>query len=74
VSGISVIGEACRALNAAGWTAKITANRITVGEDVLAQLIPAKAGVFGWVSGRWVIYSTVGAHPVWIVGAEQPDA
>lgn len=74
VSGISVIGEACRALNAAGWTATISANRITVGKDVLAQLIPAKAGAFGLVSGRWVIYSTVGARPVWIVGAEQSDS
>jgi hypothetical protein len=68
-SGISVIGEACRALNAAGWATTITANRVTVGKDVLAQIIPAKAGAFGPVGGHWVIYSTVGAQPVWIVGA-----
>ncbi|MDT7761765.1 MAG: hypothetical protein QOC63_1185, partial [Mycobacterium sp.] len=41
VSGFSVIGEARNALSAAGWTATIAANRITVDEDVLAQFIPA---------------------------------
>jgi hypothetical protein len=70
VSGCSVIGEARNALSAAGWTATIAANRITVDEDVLAQLIPAKMGTFGQVSARWVIYSVAGTHPVWIVGAE----
>jgi hypothetical protein len=70
VSACSVIGEARNALSAAGWTATIAANRITVDEDVLAQLIPAKMGTFGLVSARWVIYSVAGTHPVWIVGAE----
>jgi hypothetical protein len=70
VSGRSVIGEARDALTAAGWTATIAANRITVGEEVLAQFIPAMIGNFGIVSGRWVIYSIAGTHPVWIVGAE----
>lgn len=72
ISGISVIGEARNALDAAGWPATIAANRISVGEEVLAQLIPAKAGAFGRIDARWVIYSVIGAHPVWIVGAEQP--
>jgi hypothetical protein len=71
VSGISVIGEAQNALSTAGWTATISANRITVDDDVLAQLIPAKVGTFGLVNARWVIYSIAGADPVWIVGAEQ---
>ena len=70
VSGCSIIGEARNALSAAGWTATIAANRITVGDDVLAQFIPAKIGNFGLVSARWVIYSVAGTHPVWIVGAE----
>jgi hypothetical protein len=73
VSGISVIGEARNALGAAGWTATIAANRITVEDDVLAQLIPAKADRFGIVGARWVICSAAGARPIWIVGAEQPD-
>lgn len=72
ISGISVIGEARNALDAAGWPATIAANRISVGEEVLAQLIPAKVGTFGRIDARWVVYSIVGDHPVWIVGAEQP--
>jgi hypothetical protein len=71
VSGFSVIGEARNALNAAGWTATITANRITVAEEALAQFIPAKDGTFGPISASWIIYSVAGTHPVWIVGAEQ---
>lgn len=73
VSGISVIGEARNALSTDGWRATIAANRITIGDEVLAQLIPAKAGRFGYVSARWVIYSTAGLHPVWIVGADRPE-
>lgn len=70
VSGCCVIGEARNALNAAGWSAKIAANRITVDEDVLAQLIPAKIGTYGLISARWIIYSIGRPQPVWIVGAE----
>jgi hypothetical protein len=73
VSGFSVIGEARNALSAAGWTATITANRITVAEDVLAQFIPAKVGAFGLINARWIVYSIAGTHPVWIVGADQSD-
>jgi hypothetical protein len=71
VSGISVIGDARNALDAAGWTATIAANRITVDEEVLAQFVPAKAGSAGRVDARWVVYAITGAHPVWIVGAER---
>ena len=74
VSGISVIGRARNALDAAGWTATIAANRITVAEEVLAQLIPAKVGTYGVINARWIIYSIAGTHPVWIVGAEQSDS
>jgi hypothetical protein len=72
ISGTSVIGEARSALTAAGWTATIAANRITVGEDVLAQLIPAKVGSMGRVSGRWVVYSITQASSVLIISAEEP--
>jgi hypothetical protein len=70
VSGCSIIGEAQNALHAAGWTATITANRITVGEDVLAQFIPAKTGTYGRVNARWIIYSIAETQPVWVVGGE----
>jgi hypothetical protein len=70
LSRTSVIGEARDALAAAGWTATIAGNRITVEEGVLAQLIPAKIGTFGLVSAHWVIYSAAGTQPTWIVGVE----
>jgi hypothetical protein len=73
VSGFSVIGEARNALSAAGWTATITANRITVDEDVLAQFIPAKVGAFGLINACWLIYSIAGTQPVWIVGTDESD-
>ena len=74
VSGISVIGEACRVLNAAGWTATIAANRITVNHSVEAQLIPAGAGRYGRVDARWVVSSNDGTRQVWVVGAESITA
>jgi hypothetical protein len=73
VSGISAIGEARNALDAAGWTATITANRITVDKEVLAQFVPAKVGSFGLINASWIIYSIAGTLPVWIVGGEQSD-
>jgi hypothetical protein len=73
VSGVSVIGRARNALEAAGWTATIAANRITVDDEVLAQFIPAETGIFGPVNARWIVYSIAGTHPVWIVGGEQLD-
>lgn len=68
VSGISIIGQARNALHAAGWAATITANRITVDDSVVAQLIPARMGTYGMVNASWVISSTAVANPVWIVG------
>lgn len=70
LSGISIIGEARNALERAGWCATITANRLTVNEEVLAQLIPTSVGSFGAVDAYWVIYTISGSRPVWIVGAE----
>ena len=72
VAGYSILGEARNAVIAAGWDATIAANRITVGEDILAQLIPATIGTYGLISARWVIYSVAAARPVWVVGAEPP--
>jgi hypothetical protein len=72
VAGYSIVGEAQHALIAAGWNATIAANRITVGEDILAELIPATTGTYGLISARWVIYSVTAARPVWVVGAEPP--
>jgi hypothetical protein len=72
VSGISLIGEARNALERAGWHATIAANRVTVNDEILAQLIPATVGSFGAVDAYWVIYAIAGPRPVWIVGAEGP--
>ena len=72
LSGISLIGEARNALERAGWRATIAANRVTVNEEVLAQLIPATVRSFGAVDAYWVIYAISGTRPVWIVGAEGP--
>jgi hypothetical protein len=71
VSSIPVIGMARNALQVAGWTATIAANRITVDEGVLAQFIPATVGPFGPINARWIVYAADGTHPVWVVGAEQ---
>ena len=70
LSGISLIGEARNALEMAGWRATIAANRVTVNEEVLAQLIPATVRSFGAVDAYWVIYAISGTRPVWVVGAE----
>ena len=72
LSGISLIGEARNALERAGWRATIAANRVTVNEEVLAQLIPATVRSFGAVGAYWVIYAISGTRPVWIVGTEGP--
>lgn len=69
VAGIPSIGKACEALTRAGWRASIAGNRITVNDEVLAQFIGA--GAAGGLGAAWVIYATVGAHPVCVVGAER---
>ena len=55
VSGFSIIGHACNALRAAGWSTKITANRITVDDAIEAQLIPSRFGTDGLTDARWVV-------------------
>ena len=72
LSGIFLMGEARNALERAGWRATIAANRVTVNEEVLAQLIPATVRSFGAIDAYWVIYAISGTRPVWIVGAEGP--
>ena len=71
VAGISAIGKACEALIRAGWRASIAGNRITVNDDVFAQLIGAGLGPDSGVVARWVIYAIAGTPPVWVVGAER---
>jgi hypothetical protein len=72
VAGIPAIGKACEALKKAGRRASIAGNRITVDDDVFAQLIGATVRARGGVEARWVIYTIAGTPPVWIVGAEPP--
>lgn len=60
VSCISVIGEARNALTRAGWTATIAANRITIEDAVVAQLIPARFGNSGLLAASWIISSIAG--------------
>jgi hypothetical protein len=62
VAGVSQIGYARAALETAGWTAMIVANRITVEGVIEAMLISANGA--GW----WQVYTADGAPPVWTVG------
>ncbi|MDT5025694.1 MAG: hypothetical protein QOE61_2120 [Micromonosporaceae bacterium] len=62
VAGISQIGYARAALETAGCTATIVANRITVNGAIEALLILANG------AGLWRVYAVDGASPVWTVG------
>lgn len=66
VAGIPVIGRACDALKNAGCYARIAGNRITVNDEMFAQLIWSSVGA----DATWVVYQTGGAPPVWVCGAE----
>ena len=68
VAGISLIGLARYALEAAGFSATVTANRITVEGAIIAQFLA--------VNGRtwWQVYPADGTPRVWIVGAEAVDS
>ncbi len=66
VGGIAAIGVACEALRTAGWRASIAGNRITVNDEVRAQLIGT-----GTADAAWVISTIAGTRPVWVVGAER---
>jgi hypothetical protein len=57
ITGINAIGEAQRALEAAGWRVTIAANRITVNSDVFAQLLPTAVGPMGTVNMQWTVYA-----------------
>jgi hypothetical protein len=70
IAGISTIGHARSVLERAGWRATIAANRITVGEEIIAQLIPAKTGTHGPITEQWIVHSLDGTPPVWIVGED----
>jgi hypothetical protein len=67
VAGVSLIGLARHALETADFTATITANRITVNHEIIAQFLA--------VNGRawWQVYRADGTPPVWIVGADAVD-
>jgi hypothetical protein len=70
IAGISTIGHARSVLERAGWRATIAANRITVDEEIVAQLIPAKTGTYGPITEQWIVHSLDGTPPVWIVGSD----
>lgn len=70
VAGIPVIGKACDALKNAGCYARIAGNRITVNDEMFAQFLGATVGALGNTDATWVVYTTGGAPPVWVVGSE----
>jgi hypothetical protein len=63
IAGISQIGYAQRALQEAGYTATIAANRLTVDKLLEANLVLSNG--CGW----WQVYAIDGKPPVWTVGA-----
>ena len=67
INGISAIGHARTALEGAGFTATISANRITVNDEVTAHLISANGNTW------WQVYTAHGRRPLWIVGGAVVD-
>jgi hypothetical protein len=67
VAGTSLIGLARHALETAGFTATVTANRVTIDHEIIADFLA--------VNGRtwWQVYPADGTPRVWIVGAEAVD-
>jgi hypothetical protein len=63
IAAISQIGEAARALERAGYTAKITGNKIAIEEGYEAHLIMSNG------SGWWNVFASDGTPPVFTVGA-----
>ena len=57
------IGFARHILEEAGHLVVLVGNRITVDDEVVAQLV-------GGEHPRWVVYFISGATPTWVVGAE----
>lgn len=62
VAGYQQIGGARRALDQAGWSTRLVANRITVDHLIEAQLVSVNG--HGW----WQVYANDGTPPVWMVG------
>lgn len=58
IAGVSSIGEACQALQAAGWCSAIAGNRITVNDEVFARYIENT----GTETPTWVVYG-IGDRP-----------
>jgi len=67
IAGIAQIGSARAALEQAGHTATITGNRITVDNEIEAQLLSSNG------SAWWNVYAADGSPPVWTVGAKHGD-
>jgi hypothetical protein len=63
INGLPTIGHARTVLESAGFTATISANRITVNQQVEALLVAVNGKTW------WQVYTVDGTHPVWIVGA-----
>jgi hypothetical protein len=63
INGISAIGHARTVLERAGWVATISADRITVDHDIVAQLLDVNGNMW------WQVYADDGTSPAWIVGA-----
>lgn len=68
INGISAIGRACTVLERAGFTVTITANRITVNQQVTAHLMSVDGNTW------WQVYTADGRRPLWIVGGTAVDA
>jgi hypothetical protein len=68
ITGVSQIGQARRLLELAGFTTKITGQRITVNTEIEAQL--TSTGGQSW----WQVYAIDGTPPVWTAGTQCPTA
>jgi hypothetical protein len=67
INGISAIGHARTALERAGFTATITANRITVNQEITAHFLSVNGNTW------WQVYTAHGRRPLWIVGGAVVD-
>lgn len=68
VAGIGTIGQAQQVLEAAGWQARITANHITVNQEVVADYVSING------SAWWQVYACDGSLPVFVVGSRTQPA
>jgi len=56
------VGQAQRVLEQAGYTARVTGNKIAIAEGFEAHLIFSNG--YGW----WNVFASDGTPPVWMVG------